>query len=80
MPNAISRWSMIWPIGLPAFAFTVFSSSGLYSAFCTAFRISDGLVVASRGLNCTNCWKSPVSATTVVYCFELVESGCHVES
>ena len=29
---------------------TAFSSSGLYSSFCTAFRISEGFVVASRGV------------------------------
>ena len=39
-----------------------------YSGFCTAFRMSEGLVVASCGRKVCRPWKSPVSATTVVNC------------
>ena len=42
-------------IGLPPVALRPSSSSsGAYSGFCTAFRISDGLVVASCGLYCAS--------------------------
>ncbi len=45
------------------------SSSHWYSGICAAFKISDGLVVASRGAYCFSVAKSPVSATTTVNCF-----------
>src|SRR4029079_17844255 len=65
---ATSRRSMMSVVDCPAWSRTAFSSSGLYLSFWTALRISDGLVVASRGVNAFIVWKSPVSATIVVYC------------
>ena len=50
----------------PRHCATVSCNSGAYSLFCTALRMSEGLVVASCGWNAANCLKSPVSATTVV--------------
>ncbi len=67
VPKRTSRRSMTSSSGLPACFFTPSSSSGRYSGFCTALRISDGLVVASCGLEALSCLKSPVSATTVVH-------------
>ena len=52
-------------LALPCAA-TTSRNRGRYSGFFTAFKISDGLVVASWGLYCASCKKSPVSATTVV--------------
>ena len=49
--------AMAWSISRP------------YSGICAAFKISDGLVVASRGAYCFSVAKSPVSATTTVNCF-----------
>ncbi len=67
-PKAINRLSMMPSIDASGALAMAFSSSGRYSGFCTAFRISDGLVVASCGVYALIDWKSPVSATTVVNC------------
>lgn len=66
VPKRTSRRSTTSSSGLPRCAATVSFSSGAYSGFCTALRMSEGLVVASCGWNAANCLKSPVSATTVV--------------
>ena len=52
----------------PRHCATVSCNSGAYSLFCTALRMSEGLVVASCGRNWASWRKSPVSATTVVNC------------
>ena len=44
------------------------STSHWYSGIWAAFRMSEGLVVASCGAYCFRVAKSPVSATTVVIC------------
>src|SRR5439155_24341820 len=67
-PNAIRRRSMTSSVDTSAWSAIAFSSSGRYSGFCTALRISDGFVVASCGVYALIDWKSPVSATTVVNC------------
>ena len=51
------------------------STSGRYCGCCAAFSSSDGLVVASCGVNCRMASMSPVSATTVVTRFR--ESSSH---
>ena len=67
-PKRTNRWSITTSSGWPRCAATASASRGAYSGFCTAFKIKDGLVVASCGWNWANCLKSPVSATTVVNC------------
>ncbi len=44
------------------------STTSAYSDICAAAVISDGFVVASRGVNLPIEWRSPVSATTTVSC------------
>src|SRR5688572_31983967 len=46
------------------------STSARYCGCCAAFNSSDGLVVASCGVNCRIDSMSPVSATTVVNFFK----------
>ena len=48
-PKRTSTWSTMASSGSPRCVATVSASSGAYSGCCTALRISDGLVVASRG-------------------------------
>ncbi len=67
-PNAISSGSMTSPDGSARWSATTFSTSDRYASLPTAFRISDGFVVASCGRKSFIVSKSPVSATTVVYC------------
>ena len=67
-PKRTSSRSITSSMGRSFHWATVDCSKGAYSGFCTALRISDGLVVASWGWNCASCLKSPVSATTVVNC------------
>ena len=67
-PKRTSMRSMTSSRLRPLYWATVARISGAYSGFCTALRMSEGLVVASRGWNWASWWKSPVSATTVVYC------------
>ena len=45
-----------------------------YSGICAAAVMSEGLVVASRGVNLRMEWMSPVSATTTVICFSCSRS------
>ena len=68
-PNAISNGSMTSAGGSLRCSATTFSTSDLYESLPTAFRISDGFVVASCGRKSFIVSKAPVSATTVVYCF-----------
>jgi len=67
-PKRTMSRSISSPMSRPWKRVTQSWSSGAYSGFCTALRISDGLVVASCGWNWASCLKSPVSATTVVNC------------
>src|SRR3990167_1737998 len=67
-PKRTSRRSITSSMARPCHLATVSLSRGEYSGFCTALRISEGLVVASCGRNWASCRKSPVSATTVVNC------------
>ena len=46
------------------------STSALYSDICAAFRMRQGLVVVSCGVNLRMDSKSPVSTTMIVYCIK----------
>ena len=52
------------------------STTCAYSFICAAAMMSDGLVVASRGLNLRIALMSPVSATTTVICESCSRRDC----
>ena len=57
-------------------AFKVSSTIAWYCGICDAAVISDGLVVASRGVNFSIASISPVSATTTVIAFSCSSKFC----